>query len=79
MTNGYICNQQIKICPSQADKNRAALAAAKLKIQTQKLFETPKQERPKEQQRIIQVGGLVDELEDFSEQNLMDVIFQDSL
>jgi hypothetical protein len=42
MTDGYIEGQQIKVCPSQADKNRAALAAAKLKVQTQKLFETPK-------------------------------------
>jgi len=34
MTDGYIDGQQIKVCPSQADKNRAALAAAKLKVQT---------------------------------------------
>ena len=59
--------------PSQADKNRAALAAAKLKIQTQKLFEQPRPQRSKEQQRIIQIGGLVEELEDFDEQNIKDV------
>lgn len=32
MNNGFIKDQQVRVCPSQADKNRAALAAAKLKI-----------------------------------------------